>query len=148
MAGNLVDLVTGCSDRAERLGWMGSGQMFYSMCYSFDMDAFLKKWMTDMVDAQALGASGSYLQVSPIWGDIESPGWSDDGVCAPYALHRFYGDTRVIEENYSSLKTYMRHIERSLTDYLRLGAVYHPDWTEIRRLRRLAGDCRRSGSSL
>lgn len=125
MASNLVDLVTGCSDRAERLGWMGAGQMFYSLCYSFDMDAFLTKWMTDMVDAQSLGASGSYLQCSPMWGDIESPGWSDDGVCLPYALYRFYGDTRIIKENYCSLTTYLNHIERSLTEYLRIGPVYH-----------------------
>jgi alpha-L-rhamnosidase len=127
---NFVDLPTGCSDRAERLGWMGLGQMIYSWCYSFDMDAFLTKWMTDIVDAQSLGASGSYLQCSPSWGDVESPGWSDDGVCVPYALNRFYGNTAIIEDQYESLTTYMGHIERSLTNYLRTGPVYHSSPTE------------------
>jgi alpha-L-rhamnosidase len=125
MIANLVDLPTGCSDRAERLGSMGVGQRVYSWCYSFDMNAFLTKWMTDIVDAQSLGASGSYLQVSPIWGDIESPGWSDDGVCVPYGLYRFYGNTNLIAEQYPSLKTYLGHLERSLTNYLRNGAVFH-----------------------
>lgn len=124
---NFVDLPTGCSDRAERLGWMGLGQMIYSWCYSYDMNAFLNKWMTDIVDAQSLGKSGAYLQVSPIWGDIESPGWSDDGVCVPYALYRFYGNTNIVEDNYESLKKYLAHIERSLSGYLRTGAVYHVD---------------------
>ncbi|MDD1650736.1 MAG: alpha-L-rhamnosidase N-terminal domain-containing protein, partial [Methylococcaceae bacterium] len=124
---NLVDLPTGCSDRAERLGWMGLGQMIYSWCYSFDMNAFLTKWMADIVDAQSLGKSGAYLQVSPIWGDIESPGWSDDGVCVPYTLYRFYGNTRIVEANYESLQKYLGHIERSLTGYLRTGPVFHVD---------------------
>ncbi len=125
LKGNLVDIPTGCGDRAERLGWMGLGQMIYTWCYSFDMNAFLTKWMVDIVDAQASGASGAFLQCSPAWGDVESPGWSDDGVCVPYALHRFYGNTRIVEENYESLSTYLTHIERSLTNHLRTGRVYH-----------------------
>ncbi len=150
LKGNLVDIPTGCGDRAERLGWMGLGQMIYSWCYSFDMDAFLTKWMVDIVDAQATGASGAYLQCSPFWGDVESPGWSDDGVCVPYALHRFYGDTRIIEEHFESLSTYVAHIERSLTNHLRTGNVYHSspdanfngygDWLAIVENRELHND--------
>jgi alpha-L-rhamnosidase len=124
---NFVDLPTGCSDRSERLGWMGQAQLMYSWCYSYDMNAFLDKYMTDIVDAQSFGKSGSYLQVSPIWGDIESPGWSDDGVCVPYALYRFYGNTNIVAKNYESLQKYLAHIERSLTGYLRIGPVYHYD---------------------
>jgi len=124
---NFVDLPTGCSDRSERLGWMGQAQLMYSWCYSYDMNAFLDKYMTDIVDAQSFGKSGSYLQVSPIWGDIESPGWSDDGVCIPYALYRFYGNTNIVAKNYESLQKYLAHIERSLSGCLRTGPVYHCD---------------------
>jgi alpha-L-rhamnosidase len=146
---NLVDLPTGCADRAERLGWCAKGPIVYTWLYTFDMGAFLNKWMVDMADAQSLGASGSYLQVAPIWGDIESPGWSDDGVCVPYGLYKFYGDTRIIENNYKSLTTYINHIERNLTDYLRTGPGYHPtgekfigygDWLAIVEDRELHSD--------
>lgn len=149
MAANLVDLPTGCSDRAERLGWMGLGQMIPSWCYSYDMNAFLRKWMQDIADAQAFGKSGAYLQVSPIWGDIESPGWSDDGVAVPYALYRFYGNTGIVEQNYASLQKYLAHLERSLTGFLRTGPVYHVhgekfigygDWLAIVENRELHAD--------
>jgi alpha-L-rhamnosidase len=146
---NLVDLPTGCADRAERLGWCAKGPIVYTWLYTFDMGSFLKKWMVDLTDAQSLGASGSYLQVAPIWGDVESPGWSDDGVCVPYGLYKFYGDTRIIEENYKSLSTYINHVENNLTAYLRTGPGYHPtgeqfigygDWLAIVEDRELHSD--------
>jgi len=66
-----------CADRAERLGWMGDRNCFLETeSYYMDTSAFLTKWMQDIVDAQAIGVSGTFHQVCPIWGDIES----SDGV--------------------------------------------------------------------
>ena len=66
-----------------------------------------------------MSANGSFLQVAPIWGDQESPGWSDVGITGVYYLYKFYGDTRIIEQHYESMVRYIEHIRGDLVNYLR-----------------------------
>ena len=83
MRDNLVDVPTGCADRAERLGWCAKTPLVKTWTYALGMGGFLSKWMVDLVDSQSLSANESgaaFMQVAPFWGDIESPGWSDDGI--------------------------------------------------------------------
>ena len=116
---NLVDIPTGCADRAERLGWCDHNLLFRTECYTIGVAPMIAKWMVDVQDSQSLSANGSFLQCAPIWGDQESPGWSDVGITGVYYLYRFYGDTRIIEEHYDSMARYIEHIRGDLVDYLR-----------------------------
>lgn len=116
---NLVDLPTGCADRAERLGWCDHNLLFRTECYIIDVAPMIAKWMTDVQDSQTLSANGSFLQCAPIWGDQESPGWSDVGITGVYYMYKAYGDRRIIEEHYDSMARYIEHIRSDLKDYLR-----------------------------
>ena len=141
MRGNLVDIPTGDADRAERLGWCAKGPLVQTWMYTLDMGAFLTKWMVDLTDAQSLSTGkNAFLQVAPFWGDVESPGWSDDGIWVPYGLYRAYGDTGIIAKHYDAMARYIEYIRGKLVDDLRpaeLGQASDPkfpgygDWLSI-----------------
>ncbi len=122
MRDNLVDVPTGCADRAERLGWCAKTPLVNTWTYALDMGGFLSKWMVDLVDSQSLSANESgaaFMQVAPFWGDIESPGWSDDGISVPYGLYKAYGDTGIIRKHYDALARYTGYIQSKLVNNLR-----------------------------
>jgi len=122
MRDNLVDVPTGCADRAERLGWCAKTPLVKTWTYAFGMGGFLSKWMVDLVDSQSLSAneSGSaFMQVAPFWGDVESPGWSDDGIAVPYGLYQAYGDTGIIRKHYEAMARYIGYIQSKLVNNLR-----------------------------
>jgi alpha-L-rhamnosidase len=130
---NTIDIPAACADRAERLGWMGDRNAFLETEFYFlDTPSFLTKWMQDIADAQTIGASGTFHQVCPIWGDIESPGWSEAGMNLPHVMLKFYGDTTLSNKFYNSLQDYASHIEKSLDlDYLRTGSAFHSHGEEF-----------------
>jgi len=118
--GNLVDLPTGCADRAERLGWCAKSPLVTTWTYTADMGGFLSKWMVDLVDSQSQSESkNAFTQVAPFWGDIESPGWSDDGISVPYGLYKAYGDKGIIVKHYDAMKRYIGYLEGKLVKDLR-----------------------------
>ena len=122
MRDNLVDIPTGNSDRAERLGWCAKTPLVTTWTYAMDMGGFLSKWMVDLVDSQSLGANESgaaFMQVAPFWGDVESPGWSDDGISVPYGLYKAYGDTGIIQKHYDAMARYIGYIQSKLVNNLR-----------------------------
>ena len=141
MRDNLVDLPTGCADRAERLGWCAKSPMVQTWMFTLDMGGFLSKWMVDLVDSQAQSATkAAFMQVAPFWGDVESPGWSDDGIWVPYGLYKAYGDTGIIVKHYDAMARYIGFIENKLVNDLRpvpLGNAGDPkfpgygDWLSI-----------------
>lgn len=138
---NTLDIPAACADRAERLGWMGDRNcLLGTEFYYLDTAAFLTKWMQDIVDSQAIGVTGTYHQVCPIWGDIESAGWSEAGTHLPHIMLKVYGDTRLAETHYRSLCEYASYLMEHLdADHLRTGYMYHPsenfigygDWLAI-----------------
>jgi alpha-L-rhamnosidase len=138
---NLVDIPTGCADRAERLGWCAKGPLVPTWLYTLDMGAFLSKWMVDLTDSQSRSASqAAFMQVAPFWGDIESPGWSDDGIWVPYGLYKAYGDTGIILKHYDAMARYIGYLKSKLVQDLRpvpLGLAADPkfpgygDWLSI-----------------
>jgi hypothetical protein len=130
---NTIDIPAACADRAERLGWMGDRNCFLETePYYLDTSSFLTKWMQDIVDAQAIGVSGTFHQVCPIWGDIESSGWSEAGMNLPYVMLKFYGDTALSNKHYSSLHEYASYIDGVLDSAdLRTTRMYHPNPSEV-----------------
>jgi alpha-L-rhamnosidase len=122
MRDNLVDVPTGCADRAERLGWCAKTPLVTTWMYALGMGDFSSKWMVDLVDSQSLSANESgaaFLQVAPFWGDVESPGWSDDGISVPYGLYKAYGDTGIIQKHYDAMARYIGYIQSKLVNNLR-----------------------------
>ena len=108
---NHADVPTDCPTR-ERHGWTGDAQIFCDTAsYFFDYAAFARKYLKDMCDGQR--KNGAFRQITPM-GGIDfymnamdgSAGWSDAGVLIPYRIFRKYGDIRILEDNYESMRRY------------------------------------------
>ena len=117
---NFTAVPSDCPQRDERLGWMGDAQIF-AMTATLNMDvaAFYTKWMRDVDGAQQ--ASGAFTNVSPNPPGLSgqgTPAWGDAGVIVPWAVYLAYGDTRVLEENYPSMKAWVDYIASNNPNHL------------------------------
>ena len=122
MCGNLLSVPTGDADRAERIGWCAKTPMIKTWTYALDIAGFLSKWEVDQVDSQSrsLFSSGTaFQQCAPFWNDVESPGWSEDGISIPYGLYKAYGDTGIIEKHYDAMAKYIGYLQSKLVGNLR-----------------------------
>ncbi|MDR1135848.1 MAG: family 78 glycoside hydrolase catalytic domain [Clostridiales Family XIII bacterium] len=104
---NFLSVPTDCPQRDERMGW-GADTHVFAGTGMFNMDAsmFYQKWLLDMRDGQY--ADGRYGDTAPnphnFAGDIV---WNAGGVIVPYTIWQRTGDTRVLEDSYTSMSRYM-----------------------------------------
>lgn len=126
--GNYLEVPTDCPQRDERLGWTGDAQVFIRTgTYHQDVAAFFTAWMRTVNDAQ--NAEGGYPNFAPRGGGV-SPGWGDAGVICPWVLHTVYGDTRVIEAHFESVKEWIEHL-RERSEGLIRPAEGFGDWLNV-----------------
>lgn len=127
MWGNLLSVPTGDADRAERIGWCAKTPMIKTWTYALDIAGFLSKWEVDQVDSQSRSHNGAvFQQCAPFWGDVDSPGWSDDGISVPYGLYKAYGDTGIIEKHYDAMAKYIGYLQSKLVGNLRPANLHTP----------------------
>ncbi len=108
---NHLDVPTDCPTR-ERHGWTGDAQIFArTASYLFRFAPFARKYENDLQDIQH--TNGCYPQIAPKGGvdPYMSPmdgsaGWSDAGVLIPWVIYSQYGDRRILEEHYESMRRY------------------------------------------
>ena len=129
--GNFVSIPTDCPQRDERLGWMGDAGVFWRTgTYNFDIEAFTRKFMLDVTDAQT--AAGAFTDVSPnvLGPNPGAPGWGDAGVFIPYAAWLQYGDKSLAERSWPAMERWMDFILANNPDYLRRQALgnNYGDW--------------------
>jgi alpha-L-rhamnosidase len=128
---NMHSVPTDCPQRDERLGWMGDAQAFApTACWNMMMANFFAKWMHDITDSQ--GEDGHVTDVAPVAGTAgpAAPGWGDAVVVVPWTLYQFYGDKRIIEENYDGMKRWVEYMRKNAPNdlYEREG---YGDWIAI-----------------
>ena len=107
---NYLSIPTDCPQRDERMGWTADTQVFAEAgMYMAFSKSFLEKFLTDLRDSQR--ADGAYPGTTPTgnyggadWGGT---GWADAGIIVPYNLYVHFGDTAVIEENWTAMKKYV-----------------------------------------
>ena len=122
--GNFFSIPTDCPQRDERLGWMGDAGVFWRTgTYNFDIDAFTRKFMLDVRDAQS--SAGAFSDVSPnvLGSSPGAPGWGDAGVFIPYAAWLQYGDASLVENSWPAMQRWTDFILANNPDYLRRNAV-------------------------
>ena len=110
---NMVDVATDCPQRDERCGWLGDVQLFApTACSNRLMAGFYTKWLKDLKAEQA--AAGFVPNVVPYKMGPGFPviGWSDAAVIMPWLIYRRYGDTRILEEQYQSMKDWVETMRR------------------------------------
>lgn len=111
--GNFLDVPTDCPQRDERLGWTGDAAMFASTAaFNYNVHTFFTKWLLDIRHEQKLQKGVVPIVVPNILGPVDNgvAGWSDVTVISPWTLYLSYGDQRILEEHYDSMKDWLEHV--------------------------------------
>ncbi|UCG89394.1 MAG: glycoside hydrolase family 78 protein [Gemmatimonadota bacterium] len=132
--GNFLDVPTDCPQRDERMGWTGDAQVFArTAAFNTDVAGFFTKWLGDLAADQK--PSGSIPFVIPDVLTRGSPGgggatgWADAGVVIPWTLYLVYGDTRILEAQYESMKAWVGYMQdRAGDDLIWAGDFHFGDW--------------------
>ncbi len=125
---NLMSIPTDCPQRNERMGWMGDAQLTAEEAiYNFDMSGFYTKWINDIREAQK--EDGSVPDVVPPYLTLypADPAWGTACVIIPWYLYQYYGDKRILEENYSLIKKWVEFLNTKTEDYI-VSYFKYGDW--------------------
>lgn len=128
--GNFLDVPTDCPQRDERLGWTGDAQVF-SRTASFNMDVnnFFTKWLKDVAADQL--ANGRVPHVIPNVLDSSSSGstgWADVTTIIPWNMYLAYGNKKVLQDQYSSMKAWVEYMYAESKNDLWNTGSHFGDW--------------------
>ncbi|MEG0227834.1 MAG: alpha-L-rhamnosidase C-terminal domain-containing protein [Lachnospiraceae bacterium] len=143
LKGNFVDVPTDCPQRDERLGWTGDAQIFCrTATYLMDTYTFFGKWLKDLAADQT--SEGGVPHVVPDiitgkgdnnWlvkqGTYSAAAWADAAVINPWVLYQTYGDKRILEEQYHSMKAWIDFMKVHAKDYIWNYQLQFGDWVAL-----------------
>lgn len=116
---NTKSLFTDCPHR-EKLGWLEQVHLMGpSITYNYQVEALLAKVVDDMRDAQLESGmipttAPEYAVFKPPWEHFrECVSWSAAYILAPWHMFERYGNRRVLEEHYESMKRFLKYVEAS-----------------------------------
>ncbi|KAK2770372.1 alpha-l-rhamnosidase, partial [Colletotrichum kahawae] len=128
-------VLTDCPHR-EKLGWLEQDHLLFDLlARRFDLQAYGYNLMHTIADAQAqYGADSEGLipTTAPEY-DVfpdkfrDDPNWGSAIMRVAMHLYRYYGDTRVLTENYAIMVAYMDYLGRRATDSV-IEGVGLSDW--------------------
>ncbi|SDT48222.1 alpha-L-rhamnosidase [Mucilaginibacter mallensis] len=131
--GNFLDVPTDCPQRDERLGWTGDAQVFSrTASYNMNVHNFFAKWLKDVAADQY--SSGSVPHVIP---DVikrkgsepgGSTGWADVSTIVPWNMYLAYGDKRILQDQYSSMKKWVDYMQSKSKHNLWNTGDHFGDW--------------------
>ena len=132
--GNFLDVPTDCPQRDERLGWTGDAQVFArTAAFNMDVAGFFTKWLGDVAADQQ--ADGAVPHVVPDVisrngrGSSASAAWADAAVIIPWTMYVTYGDTRILERQYPSMKAWVEYMRRRAGETLLwTNGTHFGDW--------------------
>ncbi|GGH04251.1 alpha-L-rhamnosidase [Mucilaginibacter phyllosphaerae] len=109
---NLFGYPTDCPQR-EKNGWTGDAHIAAETgLYNFDGITVYEKWMADHRDEQQ--PNGTLPSIIPTagwgyeWGN--GPDWTSTIALIPWNVYLFYGDTKILADNYENITRYVNHI--------------------------------------
>lgn len=117
---NTISIPSDCPQR-EKAGWTGDIMAFSpTLCFNRSANAFLENWMNnvraDQLEDGAIPDIVPYLPaykklLTNAFGVETSCGWGDAVIIVPYAVYQSYGDRKILEDNYESMKRWMAYIK-------------------------------------
>lgn len=127
--GNFLDVPTDCPQRDERLGWTGDAQAF-SRTASFNMNVnnFFDKWMKDVAADQFADGSVPHVIPNVLGQGGGSTGWSDVATIIPWNMYLAYGDKKILEDQYASMKAWVEYMHHQSHDDLWNTGFHFGDW--------------------
>jgi alpha-L-rhamnosidase len=128
--GNFLDVPTDCPQRDERLGWTGDAQVF-ARTASFNMDVhnFFAKWLKDVAADQQPNGSVPFVIPNVLGaGSGGSAGWADVATIVPWTMYIAYGDKKILEDQYPSMKAWVGYMQQASTNDLWNRGFHFGDW--------------------
>lgn len=103
----------------ERMGYGDGSASMESMLCNFGAGAFYTKWLRDWRDGQD-PATGDMPNVAPAFypGPGGGPAWGDLCVVLPWQVYLQYGDRRVLEANYPTIRKWLEFQDSKTKDGL------------------------------
>ncbi|MEM2848780.1 MAG: family 78 glycoside hydrolase catalytic domain [Candidatus Bathyarchaeia archaeon] len=125
---NLMSIPTDCPQRDERMGWMGDAQLSAEEAiYNFNMAAFYTKWIQDIGVSQR--EDGSVPDVVPPYWSLypADPAWGTACIIIPWYMYLYYGDKRILQENYKLMKGWVDFLTSKAENFILKFSKYG-DW--------------------
>ena len=140
---NFLDVPTDCPQRDERLGWTGDAQIFCrTATYLMNTYTFFSKWLKDVAADQT--PEGGVPHVVPDilagkcddnWllkqGTHSAAAWADAAVINPWTLYLTFGDKKIIEEQYDSMKAWIDFMRSHAVDGIWNYKLQFGDWVAL-----------------
>ena len=142
--GNFVGVPTDCPQRDERLGWTGDAQVFArTAAFNYDVAGFFDNWLRDLAadqrengsvpdvvpDVLTKGRNAAQPSPGTSAGPTSSAGWGDASVIVPWTTYLAYGDTRLLERQYPSMRAYVEYQRKTAGDRMLWNTGWHyGDW--------------------
>jgi alpha-L-rhamnosidase len=128
--GNFLDIPTDCPQRDERLGWTGDAHAFFrTATFNMGVQNFFVKWLKDLATDQHADGRVPYV-IPDVLADAESgsSGWADASTIIPWQMYMAYGDKRVLENQYQSMKAWIGFMKNNSKDNLWSAGFHFGDW--------------------
>lgn len=127
--GNFLDVPTDCPQRDERLGWTGDAQAFVrTATFNMNVHSFFSKWMKDLAAEQNKGAVPFVIPNVLGDGAVASTGWADAATIVPWNIYLAYGDKKMLEDQYASMKAWVDYMQSNSKDDLWQIGFHFGDW--------------------
>lgn len=128
--GNFVDVPTDCPQRDERLGWTGDAQAFANTAaYNMDVAGFFTKWLKDVSADQQPNGSVPFVVPNVLGAnDGASAGWADVATIIPWDMYVAYGDQRLLEVQYETMKKWVGYMTATAKNNLWNSGFHFGDW--------------------
>lgn len=129
--GNFLDIPTDCPQRDERLGWTGDAQVFIKTAsYNFNVEKFFTKWLRDLKADQLENGGVPFVIPDALQdGGNSSAAWGDAAVICPWQIYLTYGNPKILEEQFDSMKKWVDYIRaQGDCEYLWNTGFHFGDW--------------------
>ncbi|RIJ50536.1 hypothetical protein D1614_00950 [Maribellus luteus] len=126
---NLMGYPTDCPQREERLGWIGDAHVVAEAgIYNFEVNQFYNKWLDDIrVNQDKNNGYIPYIAPRPISNGDPAFSWSSGYHLIAWYHYLYYGDKKILEENYEAMKKYVDYLS-TLADKYILPNDKYGDW--------------------
>jgi alpha-L-rhamnosidase len=110
---NMQSVVTDCPHR-EKLGWLEVPHLLGpAILFDYDVPLLYTKICDDMAEAQL--DNGLVPDIAPEYtvftgGFRDSPEWGSAAVIVPWLAYQRYGDRRIVEDHYDSMRRYTEYL--------------------------------------
>jgi alpha-L-rhamnosidase len=128
--GNFLDVPTDCPQRDERLGWTGDAQAFSrTAAFNMNVNNFFAKWLKDVAADQLPNGSVPFV-IPNVLGpnSVAATGWADVCTIIPWNMYLAYGDKKILEQQYPSMKAWVDYMTKNSKNDLWNTGFHFGDW--------------------